>query len=222
MANVDEGLLKGVYNCKSSAEATELFKKYIGGDRKIVIPKVYAQERIRLANEEGKCYFYLSYQTKCETKWFPFSNFYKARIEIDGRTYHTTETYFQCEKVNPKNLEGKGLAEEELEACRSKWESMLGLYAADAAKRGRSRDTKIAPDWGEGLSELIMHRALMAKFTQHKDLEELLLSTGDREIVEDTGQSGDYLWGIGADGTGSNLLGKALMKAREEIRLQNK
>lgn len=209
--------LQKVFACTTSAAVTALFKKYMAGDRKKTIPKEYAQHRIGLANKEGKCYFYLHYETKNEPRWHKFSNFWKSPIEIDGEVYCTTETFFQCEKVNPKNLQGKGFTEEELQKCRRKWEGMKSLHAADAAKRGRQRDTRIDPEWDKGGSQIAMHRALMAKFTQHKDLRELLLSTGSSEIVEDTAQSGDYLWGIGADGSGKNLLGEALMKVRAEL-----
>jgi len=57
--------------------------------------------------------------------------------------------------------------------------------------------------------------ALRAKFTQNEKLKELLLSTGDKVIVENA--PNDYQWGIGADGTGKNLLGLALMEVRKEI-----
>ena len=221
----DEGgddMLKKVFTCSTAEEVTAIFRKYVAGDRKKRIPKEYAQHRIGLANREGKeCFFYLHYQTKDEQKWYPFSNFLKSPITIDGITYPTTETFFQCEKVNPKNLQGKGLSEEEIEACRQKWQSMVGLYAGDAAKRGRDRDTRIAPDWdnpANPLCESAMYCALKAKFTQHADLRELLLSTEERRIVEDTAQSADYKWGCGADGTGRNLLGEILMRVRKDIR----
>lgn len=217
-----DDMFKKVYTCKTADEVTAIFRSYVAGDRKKRIPKEYAQHRIGLANKEGKeCYFYLHYETKDEQKWFPFSNFLKSPITIDGVTYPTSETYFQCEKVNPKNLQGKGLSEEEVEACRHKWQSMVGLYAGDAAKRGRDRDTRIAPDWDDQanpLCESAMYRALKAKFTQHADLRELLLSTAERRIVEDTAQSADYKWGCGADGTGQNLLGVILMRVRKDIR----
>ena len=212
-----DNILSQVFTCKTSEEVTDIFKQHISGDKKKNIPREFAQHRIGLANKEGKCYFYLHYETKNEPLWYKFSNFWKAPIKIEGSVYPTTETYFQCEKVNPDNLRGKGLMEEDIEKCRSKWESMKLLNAGDAAKRGRQRDTKIDPEWDKGGSERAMHRALTAKFTQHKDLRDLLLSTGSVNIVEDTAQSGDYLWGIGADGTGRNLLGLALMKVRLEL-----
>lgn len=60
-----------------------------------------------------------------------------------------------------------------------------------------------------------MYTAIKAKFTQHKDLNQLILSTGDRKIVEHT--KNDNYWGDGGDGSGKNLLGILLMKLREEL-----
>jgi len=61
-----------------------------------------------------------------------------------------------------------------------------------------------------------MKTALRAKFTQHEDLKKILLDTGDRELIEDSPV--DYQWGCGKDGTGQNLLGKALVEIRQELR----
>lgn len=52
-----------------------------------------------------------------------------------------------------------------------------------------------------------------AKF-RHPVLKEALLATGDKVLLEDAGS--DY-WGVGEDGEGQNVLGKILMKIREEI-----
>ncbi|KAG6331540.1 hypothetical protein ID866_7550 [Astraeus odoratus] len=44
----------------------------------------------------------------------------------------------------------------------------------------------------------------------------MLLGTGDAELIEDSPR--DYFWGIGADKTGRNELGKALQRLRQELR----
>lgn len=79
-----------------------------------------------------------------------------------------------------------------------------------------------------------MEIALRLKFTQHPDLKALLLGTGDADLVEvgrvrafspalafilsyqDSPR--DYFWGIGADQSGRNELGKALVRLRGELR----
>jgi hypothetical protein len=70
-------------------------------------------------------------------------------------------------------------------------------------------------DWAD-VKDDIMYLALKAKYTQHDDLKKLLLSTDDKELVENT--SVDSYWADGGDGSGKNMLGKLLMKVRGEIR----
>ena len=62
----------------------------------------------------------------------------------------------------------------------------------------------------------VMIKALQAKFTQHKDLKDILLSTGAKTLIEDA--KNDKVWGVGRDGKGQNLLGKALMQVRDELK----
>jgi hypothetical protein len=56
--------------------------------------------------------------------------------------------------------------------------------------------------------------ALRAKFTQHPELETMLMDTGEREIVfmDDS----DRYYGIGPDGHGANMLGRLIRKVRSE------
>ena len=62
----------------------------------------------------------------------------------------------------------------------------------------------------------VMRRAVLAKFTQHQELRELLLETGDRKIIEHT--ANDSYWGDGDNGTGRNMLGIILMEVRDQLR----
>jgi len=70
-------------------------------------------------------------------------------------------------------------------------------------------------DW-EQVKEDVMHKALLAKFTQYELLNRLLLDTGNCILVEHT--RNDSYWGDGGDGTGKNRLGNLLMKVRETLR----
>ncbi len=54
-----------------------------------------------------------------------------------------------------------------------------------AARMGRSRKRPLRKDW-ESVKDSIMHEAVLAKFTQHADLREVLLGTGDAKLVEHT------------------------------------
>ncbi len=62
----------------------------------------------------------------------------------------------------------------------------------------------------------VMYKALLAKFSQNEELKDLLGMTGNRVLIEDSPH--DSYWGNGGDGTGHNMLGKLLMKVREELR----
>ncbi len=57
----------------------------------------------------------------------------------------------------------------------------------------------------------------MARFTQHDNLREILLATGDAKIIKHT-ENDNYRSDAG-DGSGKNKLAKILMKVREELRL---
>ncbi len=61
-----------------------------------------------------------------------------------------------------------------------------------------------------------MVKVLQAKFTQHDRLKKLLKGTGDRKIIENT--TFDNVWGCGKHGDGQNLLGKALMEVRAQLK----
>ena len=61
-----------------------------------------------------------------------------------------------------------------------------------------------------------MHEAVLAKFTQHAEIREILLGSGETEIVEHT--ENDAYWGDGGDGSGKNKLGQILMRVRQESR----
>ena len=80
---------------------------------------------------------------------------------------------------------------------------------------GRSRKLPLRKDW-EHVKDNVMREALMAKFTQHSDLKQQLLSTGSATIIEHT--ENDSYWGDGGDGSGKNKLGVLLMEIRERLR----
>ncbi len=84
----------------------------------------------------------------------------------------------------------------------------------DAARLGRDRRRPLRPDW-EMVKDEVMHRAVLQKFSSHPDIREILLATGDRQIVENSPI--DYYWGCGADGTGLNRLGEILMAVRVQL-----
>jgi N-glycosidase YbiA len=131
-----------------------------------------------------------------------FSNFSAHGINLDGRRWPTSEHYFQAQKFAGTN---DGYVEE----VRQAKSPMI------AARLGRSRKVKLRPDW-ESAKDEVMRRAVLRKFETHADIRELLLSTGDEELVEKT--TDDYYWGVGTNGTGKNRLGQILMEVRQILR----
>lgn len=82
-------------------------------------------------------------------------------------------------------------------------------------KLGRKVSGFVESKWNDVRYD-IMTKVLYAKFTQNRKLRDKLLATEDAYIFEDSPY--DYIWGVGADKTGQNLLGKALMKVRDWLR----
>ncbi|MBD2182760.1 NADAR family protein [Planktothrix sp. FACHB-1355] len=129
-----------------------------------------------------------------------FSNFSPHGFELDGFYWPTSEHYFQAQK-----FVGTPYADR----------IRLVKTPKDAAKMGRDRSFPLRPDWSQ-VKDDIMRRGVLRKFQTHTDIREVLISTGDELIVENSPI--DYYWGCGADGSGKNMLGKILMEVREILR----
>ena len=87
--------------------------------------------------------------------------------------------------------------------------------AGKSAKMGRDRNRPLRKDWEE-VKDGIMMDALRYKFSQHEDLKEILMSTGNAKLIEHT--KNDRYWADGGDGSGKNMLGILLMQLRDEFR----
>ncbi|MBD2682020.1 MULTISPECIES: NADAR family protein [Nostoc] len=129
-----------------------------------------------------------------------FSNFSSHGFELDGLYWPTSEHYFQAQK-----FVGTPHAEQ----------IRLVKTPKDAARMGRERTRPLRQDW-EQVKDNIMRHAVVRKFQTHTDIRDILLSTGDEEIVENSPI--DFYWGCGADGSGKNMLGKILMEVRDMLR----
>lgn len=129
-----------------------------------------------------------------------FSNFYKAKIFIDGKWWASTEHYYQAMKTT--NIDEQDLIR-----------SFPSCFLARLA----GQKVTLREDFDQ-VKDSIMMRALEAKFTQHKDLQDILLNTNDEELVEDSPV--DFYWGCGKDGSGQNKLGKLLIELRNQLRNQ--
>jgi hypothetical protein len=128
-----------------------------------------------------------------------FSNFSAHDFEVDGAWWPTSEHYFQAQKFPNTTY---------AEQIRTAKSPMI------AARLGRSRKQPIRADWADVKDE-VMRRAVLYKFRANPDIKEVLISTGDAILIEDTSE--DYYWGCGSDGTGLNMLGRILMEVREQL-----
>lgn len=130
-------------------------------------------------------------------KYFFLSNFYEAPIEYNGIHYSNNEAAFQAQKTT--NLK--------MHCCFS------FMNPSEAKKMGRK--IPLRSDW-EQVKESIMYDICKTKFSQNLDLKQRLLNTGNEELVEGNNW-GDKIWGQ-VNREGKNLLGKILMRVREELR----
>lgn len=126
-----------------------------------------------------------------------FSNFSAHGFELDKFWWRTGEHYFQAQK-----FAGTEFAKRIREAKTPK----------QTATMGRDRSFPLRHDW-EAVKDEIMKKAVLQKFQTHADIREILLSTGDESIVENSPI--DYYWGCGKDGSGKNRLGQILMEVRQ-------
>ncbi|MFA5135310.1 MAG: NADAR family protein [Patescibacteria group bacterium] len=125
------------------------------------------------------------------------SNFYPAVIEIAGKQYPTVEHYFQAMKAPTRGAR-----------------EVIRTASTPAQAKRLGWRVELPKDW-EQKKIGVMKTALLAKFTQHADLQSLLLATGDRVIHEDSPT--DAVWGW-LNGQGQDLLGRLLMQVRAAIR----
>ncbi len=143
----------------------------------------------------------------CLSQWWP------ASFTVDGIGYPTAEHWMMAEKARLFGDEA-GLA------------TVLAAGSPGAAKAaGRKVQGFDEQRWKRARFEIVV-AGNMAKFTQHPDLRDYLITTGHKVLVEASPY--DRIWGIGlstnhADARhpsrwrGRNLLGFALMQVRERL-----
>ena len=114
-----------------------------------------------------------------------FSNFFPSKVKIDGKTYQTSEHFYQAMKAKTQEDHD---------------------YIADAPtphesrKRGKKCDLR---DGWEEIKDNIMLTVVSAKFEQHSNLAEILISTGEEELIE--WAPWDKYWGKDNDGKGASI-----------------
>ncbi|MBM7085324.1 NADAR family protein [Micromonospora humidisoli] len=144
----------------------------------------------------------------CLSQWWP------ASFTVDGRRFATAEHWMMWRKV---------LLFDDAEAGERVLAAGHPQQAKAVGRQVRGFDQAV---W-EAERYAVVLAGSLAKFGQHADLRAYLLGTGDRVLVE--ASPVDRVWGVGlapddpraedpARWRGLNLLGFALMEAREMLR----
>ena len=125
------------------------------------------------------------------------SNYYDAKVSMDGYDYNSVEHAFQAAK------------------CKHR-EDRIEIRLADTpgkAKRLGNR-VELRSDWEE-VKVSVMASLVLQKFARHPHLRRRLLATGVEQIVEGNTWN-DTFWGVCA-GQGKNMLGRILMGVRRRL-----
>ncbi|MFF6954005.1 NADAR family protein [Streptomyces iakyrus] len=144
----------------------------------------------------------------CLSQWWP------APFTVDGVVYATAEHWMMAEKARL------------FEDAAAERAALAAGHPAEAKKAGRLVRGFDEATWARERFRIVVEGSVH-KFGAHPDLLAYLLGTGDRVLVE--ASPVDRVWGIGLAASdeaamdperwrGPNLLGFALMEARERLR----
>lgn len=138
-------------------------------------------------------------------------------------TFNTCEQYMMAHKAHLFDPVGSGEQQQQQEV------HILDMIMDEPDPRHQRALGRRVPNFDEQQWKAqrlaIVKAGNYLKFTQNEALKQLLLQTGDRELVEASPM--DRVWGVGFGAKkaeenrhrwGLNLLGKALMEVRERIR----
>lgn len=146
--------------------------------------------------------------TEFTGKYACFSNYYMCPVEDDDMKFRNSEAVFQSLKYR-----------------KTKSRNIFKTMAPSTATlRGRQiRREKFRDDW-EKVKDQMMLKAVKAKFWQNEYIRNILISTGDEEIINENDYHDNY-WGnctceACKDIPGRNQLGKTLMEVREWVKVK--
>lgn len=125
------------------------------------------------------------------------SNFWPAPINVNGKTYPTSEHAYQA-----------------LKTTNDQDHERIRLCQTPAESKKLVRSMKANPQW-DAVKLEVMEQLIRAKFTQNPSLAANLKATGSAHL-EETNTWNDTFWGV-CNGKGKNHLGQILMKIRSEL-----
>ncbi len=128
-----------------------------------------------------------------------FSCFSGHMVEYAGMLYTTAEHAYHCQRYTAAEII------REIQTARS------AFLAWEVSQKYKSQQIE---NWDVKKSE-VMEGILRAKLSQHTDVRQALLDSGEMIIVKN--HPLDVFWGNGVGGLGQNELGKLWMKLREEL-----
>lgn len=145
-----------------------------------------------------------------------FSQWYPCSFMINNIEYNCAGQYMMAQKA----------------AIFQDWDSFAAIMKSKNPRDQKAIGRKVKNfdvKWWETICREIVEFGNHAKFAQNPDLLEVLLSTGDKEIVEASPY--DKIWGIGlaendprcldkSQWQGKNWLGECIMNVRKELRYE--
>lgn len=136
--------------------------------------------------------------------------------DIDGIVYNCAEQYMMAQKA---------LLFQDKEAYQKIMESDSPKEQQEIGRTIKNFNQEV---WDEHAENIVYHGNIL-KFSQNKELFDILMSTGNRKLVE--ASPFDLIWGIGygvekdeailtdeSKWRGENKLGKILTKVREDLK----
>ncbi|WNO10874.1 NADAR family protein [Teredinibacter sp. KSP-S5-2] len=171
------------------------------------------QQFVATKNKAKYIFFWGHQETSGKVTKSCFSQWYESSFEIERVKYQTAEHFMMAEKAR---LFGDAKLESKIIAASN---------PGEAKALGRSVANFSESLWNEKRFNIVV-QANLAKFRQNPSLQEFLLNTGDRILVE--ASPVDKIWGIGLaqdsphidnpfKWKGLNLLGYALMEVRSQL-----
>ena len=141
------------------------------------------------------------------------SNWYPSKFTVNGVNFSSMEQFMMYKKA--VCFKDKDTADKILEVDDVAYIKKLGRLVSNYNE-----------SYWNGIRQIVVFEGLLAKFSQNENLKEHLKATGNSILAECAVK--DRIWGIGlsmkdpdrfevSKWTGQNLLGYALMMAREQL-----